>query len=265
MYSPVVVLLLSNFSLYKYVSLPLSRIREEWDSDEYDDYDMSDDDNTTTFVTRHLRRNTHTAKTAPARLRVRRRKDTNDDDEEDDDFVSLAERHARRQVKTGVPNRRQMLQQRRQEDLRAMESEYEKTEIFLRKLRQDAARERLDEFKNYVTQREFTAFLMRKIRSQWIEPEWTEDVGGRYGDKEEEGGERMWARSRLSRLSRRLGNMGSRMSGRFTPAIGEDGRRSRSRFFGSQLKKMLGMGVLHACCVVCLLFVGWLLNVPATC
>ena len=189
-----------------------NRIKEELDSGD----DLSDD---TIFPGN--RRKTHTAKTAPPRLRVRRHKDEDDDDDDDDDDNdddNNVDRTALRQVKTSVPTRRELLSQRRQEDRRARESDYEKAEVFLRKLRQDVAKEHLDDFPHLLTRREFTAYLLNKVRAGppngafWGE----EGDGGGEGnewqaEETSEKGAETWAQARMDMVYpiKRLGNIAS--------------------------------------------------------
>ncbi|KAL8624045.1 hypothetical protein ACOMHN_019468 [Nucella lapillus] len=194
------------------------KIKEEQQSD---DDDLSDD----TSVYRP-RCKTHTAKTAPPRLRVQRYNtdDDEDEDDDDDDCRNLKEHHPRRQIRTGVPTRREMLVQKRREEQRALESDYDKAETFLRKLRHEASKDQTDEFRKHVTKREFTAFLLRKVRGHSVHGDWftrRQWKGEGEGERPEEG-ERKWANSRLDTGSpmKRLGNIASlfQRSGRNTPA-----------------------------------------------
>lgn len=175
------------------------------------------------------RRKTHTAKTAPPRLHARRHKDEDDDDDDDNNDPNNA-RSQLRQIKTSVPTRRQLLSKRHQEELRARESDFEKTEVFLRKLRQDVAKEHLDEFPHLLTRREFTAYLLNKVRAGpppreafWDGPR-GEPLQGEGGEDEAEKGEETWAKARMNMVYpiRRLGSIASRfpksVSGRDSPA-----------------------------------------------
>nr|KAG5692336.1 hypothetical protein BaRGS_033201 [Batillaria attramentaria] len=87
-------------------------------------------------------RDTHTAKTAPPRLRGRRARDV-DDDDDDEDMMSLESHHPRRAIATAAESRRQMLSRRRQEEERMKVSDYERAEDFLGKLREEAAKDKL--------------------------------------------------------------------------------------------------------------------------
>jgi hypothetical protein len=97
-----------------------------------------------------------------------------------------------------------MLVQRKREERRARESKFEKTEVFLSKLRQDAARaQQATDVMSHVGEREFTARLVNKIRANAFlgddfdyDDDEEEDSGGGGGRRGRHGGFRKaWSRS----------------------------------------------------------------------